>query len=79
MLEGLAKSFFAYLQKDPEMREQVAKAGNFVTTLDARLARIEKALGISDAQVIPLPTGSRPSVEHPATKGVANGEADKRG
>lgn len=45
-MEALAKMFFQFVSKDPQMKEGIAKACDFCFRLDARLAAIEAKVGI---------------------------------
>lgn len=69
-MDMFLKSLLPQLMKDPEIKATIETVGRFVTTLDARLERIERAAGIVPAQVIPI---------KPPNEGQQNAQTDKRG
>ncbi len=52
-MEALAKMFFGFMSKDPQMKEGVAKSIDFIMRLDARLAAIEAKVGIEPQPLSP--------------------------
>jgi len=55
MLDMIMKSLLPQLMQDPEIKSTIHKVGTFVTTLDERLQRIERACGIKPADILQMP------------------------